>query len=373
MSEADRRVRRILDHLEGRIDLAHVAAARARQRAALDFAELDRLPITFYLPYEGREIAAYPYPEAFADPAKMMVNELLVGFTSLYHAVDLRDDAPYCLRPNFGTGLIAAMFGAEVRLVEDNPPWVLPLAPARLQAVADGPLPDPGAGLGRRVWEQYAYFRTTVEDYPVCKAALQFTLPDLQGPFSTAELLWGSLIYVDLYDRPELVHAVLDKVTRQMVAVYRALLGEVKDDLGDGYCSQHATGVAGRILVRNDSMVNLSAKMYREHVLPYDRQLGQELGCLGMHFCGNGQHQAANLLAIPATRSIDLGNPEKLDLDRLYTLGASRRVALLRLSAPGPQLSATRLRARFPCGATLVHSVAGLAEAQARLRQYVET
>ena len=111
MTPADGVVSRLLDYFEERIDLAHIKRIRARHLAALNYDEIDAAPLVFYLPYEGQEFEPYTYPEAFADPAKMMANELLVGFTSIYHAVELESDNPYCLRPNLGTGIIASMLG----------------------------------------------------------------------------------------------------------------------------------------------------------------------------------------------------------------------------------------------------------------------
>ena len=205
----DQLVRQLLDRCEARIDLDHVAAVRARHRAALTYQPVDRLPLVFYLPYEGQDVHPYPFAEAFEDPAKLMVNELLAGFTSIHHALDLKDDAPYCLRPNLGTGTVASMFGSHIRLLENNPPWADSLGGLdALRAVAEGPLPPVTAGLGQRVSDQFAYFHAALADYPRCRAAFQITLPDLQGPFSTVELLWGSGIYVDLYDHADLVHAL---------------------------------------------------------------------------------------------------------------------------------------------------------------------
>jgi hypothetical protein len=361
-----------LDGLETRLDLDHVAALRARHRAALAYEAVDRLPLVIYQPFEATEIAPYPYAEAFADPAKMMVNELLVGFTSLYHAVDLRDDAPYCLRPNLGTVIIASMFGAEVRLVENNPPWVTPFDDARsIRALVDAPLPDVRAGLGQRALDQYAYFHAALADYPRCRAAFQLTLPDLQGPFSVAELLWGSAIYPAFYDDAELVRALLDKVTTQIIRVYHALVGMTRDESTDGYCHQHATVVKGKLLLRDDSMVNLSPKMYREVVLPYDQRIGDALGSIGVHFCGNGMHQVQNLLSIPSVQSLDLGQPEQNDIDALYALAAPKHVALVRVAVPESELNAVRLKQRFPTGVNLVCRAESAAHARALLERYL--
>ena len=37
------------------------------------------------------------------------------------------DDLPYTIRANFGTGIIASMFGARIEQLGENPPWVRPL------------------------------------------------------------------------------------------------------------------------------------------------------------------------------------------------------------------------------------------------------
>ena len=372
MSQADLIVQQILEHLEQRIDHTHVEHARARRRAALDYAPVDRLPLTIFLPYESADFAPYPSAEAFADPAKMMVNELLVGFTSLYHAVDLRDDAPYCLRPNVGTTIVASMFGAEIRLVENNPPWVMPFSDVkRIREIVNAPLPDVRAGLGQRVMDQYAYYHAAVVDYPRCRAAFDFTLPDLQGPFSIAELLLGSAVYPVFYDDVELVRALLDKTTAQMIRVYKAIIGLTRDRAGEGYCHQHAVMVKGSPLIRDDSMVNLSPKMYRQVVLPYDQRLGDELGGVGVHFCGNGMHQVDNLLSIASVRSLDFGQADKNDVDAVYAQAAPKQVALSRVRAPESELNAARLKRRFPTGVCLVHTPQSVEHAHALLKQYL--
>jgi hypothetical protein len=371
MIEAEGQLHRLLSHLEERIDLGHVRRARVRHRRALDYEELDRPPVVFYLPYEGEEFRPYPFAEAFASPAKLAVNELLIGFTSLYHAVELRDDAPYCLRPNLGTGLVASMFGAEVCLKENNPPWIMPVGEQRIRDIATGPLPDLRSGLAARALDQYAFFGAMLSDYPHCRQAFQLTLPDLQGPFSTAELLWGPGIYLALCDEPGLVSALLERIVGLMVAVYGRLVAVIRDDLGAGYCYQHAVGTRGSILVRNDSMVNLSARHYREVILPHDVALSECLGRIGVHFCGRGMHQVANLLAIPGLGCLDLGNPEMLDLNELYRQAAPLGVALVRLMVPEEHLRSSALARRFPSGVSLVCYPRSVAHAQELLRRYL--
>ena len=367
----DQIVSQLLDRFEARIDLDHVAAVRARHRAALTYQPVDRLPLVFYLPYEGQDIRPYPFAEAFEDPAKLMANELLAGFTSIHHALDLRDDAPYCLRPNLGTGIVASMFGSFIRLLENNPPWAEALGGLdALRTVAEGPLPPVTAGLGQRVIDQFAYFHAALADYPRCRAAFQITLPDLQGPFSTVELLWGSSIYVDLYDHADLVHALLAKVTAQMIAAVEAWRPYVREDIGAGFTWQHNVGVRGNLLIRDNSMILISPAMYREIVLPYDAKLCAAVGGAGIHFCGAGGHQVPNLLTIPACQTIDFGQPELNDLDAIYAQAAPRQVALTRFGVPPEALRAGPLKARFPTGVTLIHHPASVEEAHQLWAQY---
>ena len=100
---AESTLRRVLDDLERRIDPQRAHRVVERHRAALNYEPLDTPPLVLYLPYEGDRFRPYPYAEAFDDPAKMMVNELLVGFSSIYHAIDFDCDTPYCIRPNFAS------------------------------------------------------------------------------------------------------------------------------------------------------------------------------------------------------------------------------------------------------------------------------
>ena len=45
--------------------------------------------------------------------------------------------------------------------------------------------------------------------------------PDLQGPMNVCEMLWGSSLYVDLYDKPDLVRDFLSLITETYIAFMR--------------------------------------------------------------------------------------------------------------------------------------------------------
>lgn len=364
---------RLLDHFEARIDLAHVARLRARERAALRFEPVEALPLACQAPPGDCPFPRDPYPEAFEDPAKMMVNELIGGFGSNYWALERRDDAPLCIRANLGVGIVASMFGANVRLLENHMPWVEPFGDeSRLDAIGRETLPKVRSGLGALAAEHYAFFRKTLEGYPKCREAIHVTLPDLQGPFSVTELLWGSEIYVALKTEPERLAPIMAKVTAQIAATHRFLAPLVNDPLGEGLHHQHGVAVRGNLLIRNDSITMLSPATYRDVVLPHDRRLAAEVGGAGVHFCGNGAHQVDALLSATEVTSIDFGQSWMQDVDAIYAKAIPRRVPLLRLALPREEMVAERVRDRFPTGANLVFHAASEAEAREVRRRYAK-
>jgi hypothetical protein len=372
MSEANDILHRLLDYIEVRIDLEHVTAVASRHRAALSFENVDRLPLVCYLPYEGEAFKAYPLSEIFDDPAKMMVNELLTGFTSIYHAVDLKDDAPCCLRPNLGVTIVASMLGAQIRVMEEQPPWVLPLEGMNtIQEVAHGPVPDTTTGLVSRVIEQYGFYKHVLTSYPNCQAAFQLTLPDLQGPFDIAELLWGPDAFMAFYNESELLETLLEKITATILVAYRRFSDEVSENIGAGFQYQHGTAVRGNVLLRSDTTIMISPEHYREFILPHDGVIGRALGGVAIHFCGNGQHQLENMLSTPDLGSLDFGQPWMMAIDDIYAEASARKVGLTRVTIPEDQLTAEEASRRFPTGVNLVYYPKNLADATQVWHRYI--
>jgi len=334
-SKVEDRLRRLLNHIETRLNIADQKELYSRYVRALGFSEADRLPLALYIPWRDGSSRPFPLREAYKDPAKMMVNELLCGFTNLLHVVEVGSDNPLCIRPNLGVGIVASTFGAKMRFLKDNMPWVNPLGPERITEIIEGDLPPVDSGLVNNAVEMYEYFHETLSRYPNCQKAILITLPDLQGPFSTAELLWGPKIYTALYKEPTHVGALCEKVARQMI------------------------------------VVNISPQTYQEVVLPADKVVAEEVGAVGMHFCGNGMHQLKNFLSLPNIQCIDIGQPELLDLDCLYTKAATSKVALVRVSLPEGELCSPKLRERFPTGISLVATVQDLGHAKKLWKAYM--
>lgn len=368
-------LKNILSSLEARIDLEHIQTLAERHTRALYYQPVDRLPLSLYVPYDNPAVATYSVREAMDHPAKMMVNQLLEGFSSIVHLVDLKTDTPLCLRANMGVTIIASMFGAQIETRGNEPPWVRPWESLdAIRAIVEAPLPDLDSGLLPRTLEHYAFFRETLAAYPKCAAAIQLTLPDLQGPFDIAELLWGSDIFVALYDHPDLVRAFLDKITDTILAVYHYLINAIREDIRPECQYQHMTGVKGKLLIRSDtSVIMISPAMYAEHVRPHDVRLAEELDGVGVHFCGDGSQQIENLVTMPGLQSLDFGQSFLMDMDAIYAQARAREIALTRLQLPDDILTAEAAQRRFPTGVNLMREVASVAEAEHVWAQYTGT
>jgi hypothetical protein len=321
-----------LDKLEPLIDIEHVLAAEERQRQAMLFEPLNRRPTIITLRDDWRHIQhqqppdwpAIPYRDVFRAPAKMLVAEL----QRVYEGLLLRDDRAYTIRANYGLVIGPSLFGCEFDQVNDEMPWAHPL-PDREAVVAmlDRGLPDLQLGLGARVWETEQLWMEWLAPYPNLRQTVRIGAPDAQGPFSLANHIVGNELFTWVVDDPELVHAVLDLMTRTYITIIRHHKTLVGEPDGVGYSFSYR--LAGGARISDDSAVLVSGRMYKRFAVPYNAQLAEALHGLMVHFCGQGDQIFDPLTATPGITSVNFGNPEMQDFAARYQLAQERRVALL--------------------------------------------
>jgi hypothetical protein len=123
-SAVNKNLQNLLEHLGDVLDSDRQAKIEDLHRRALNWEPVDRLPVIVTLP-APRQLrwAPYPHGEVFESPEKMLFNELVYAFnTSIASRDVLGDDLPCTIRANFGTVVIASVFGACVEQIDDNPP-----------------------------------------------------------------------------------------------------------------------------------------------------------------------------------------------------------------------------------------------------------
>ena len=365
-------LKRLLDHLTATLDARRQAEIELLHRKALCWEPVPRLPLVLAYPMPvDAPFQPYPHSQVFDDPEKMLFNELVHGFgTSIACRDKINDDLPLTIRADFGTVVMASLFGGHTEQVGENPPWVRHFHTMEefLAAVDRDPL-DYSQGWCPRVIERYQYYRQTLDGYPELARLMRLVLPDLQGPLDTAELLRGSEIYVDIYNSPELIARALDTIARAQIGFAKHLSAYTNDSV-DGFSHQHATVVRGQILIRDDSAILISPAMYRRHVAPYDEMVLDALGGGGIHACGKTQHNVDEFFSLPSIRCLDLGQPQLNDIDAIYAKARQRKIPVVRVRVTREELVTGRVVERFPTGVSLVHDAESLADAQAVMAAY---
>ena len=366
------RLTELLDHLEATLTPEREAEIEDLHRRALSWEPVKRLPLVLSYPALPGRWVPYPHAEALADAEKMLFNELVSAWgTSITHRETVGDDLPCTIRANFGCVLIASLFGARIEQVEDNPPWVRNFETRAefVAALQRDPL-DFTQGWCPRVVERYEFYRAALAPYPGLAGVIKLVLPDLQGPMDTVELLRGSELYVDLYQDTALLADALAKAAAAQIGLARYLSRYVNDG-PPGWTHQHGFLVRGPILIRIDSAIMLSPRMYREQIAPYDEPVLRELGGGGLHSCGDISLNGPAYLDVPSVQCLDLGQPEMNDLDKLYALAQERRISLLRISAKEDELTSGSVLRRFPTGVSLLHAAKSLDDARRIMDAYL--
>jgi len=224
------------------------------------------------------------------------------------------------MRANYGTGIMSSLFGAEIfkmpREMNTLPTTRAFNDSSTIRKLLDNGIPDLSRGFGQHVFAFGEMCKEILQDYPLISQYVRMYHPDTQGPLDIAELLWGSEIFYEMYDDPEFVHAVLNLITDTYMKFLDKWFGlfPAKEDLNVHWHLLHK----GKIMLRNDSAMNLSPEMYAEFALPYDKRLLEYYGGGCVHFCGRGDHYIERLCGIDALTSINLSQPHLNDMEKIY-------------------------------------------------------
>jgi len=366
------RLQRLLEHMMSSLDPARQDEIDDLHRRALAWEPVDRLPVIFSypLPQDG----AYrpdPHRAAIDDPAKMLYNQLVHAWdvSPAYHDW-VGDDLPITIRANFGTVVMASLFGGHVEQIEDNPPWVRPFE--TMAEFGEALERDPGdytQGWCPRVLERYQFYSEVLDSYPELRQTVRVVLPDLQGPLDTAELLRGSDIYVDFYACPERVCQALGTLSRAQVGFAEHLESLLADGPA-GHCHQHGFLIRGKILIRDDSAILISPKMYRALVAPHDQMILHAMGGGGIHACGNLSHVAGAFLELPDCRCLDFGQAGLNPVGNIYDLARERKIPLLRVQVTEEALATGQVMDRFPTGVSLLFKAKSVDHAREVMHVY---
>lgn len=304
--------------------------------------------------------------DAIEEPEAMVVQQLEQCSKALAEG----SGALLAVRCNYGTAILPSLFGAEIFLMDreiDTLPACRPLEGGAdaVKRLLDRGVPDLESGQGEIVFRMGEYFGQLLREYPRLSRHVHIYHPDLQGPMNVCEMLWGGSLYVDFYDKPDLVKDFLALITETYIrfmrrwdeAVVRPASLVARTDMGTvapegrdtsderrGYAVHWAMLHRGRIMVRNDAATNLSPAMYDEFVRPYDQRLLDELGGGAIHFCGRGDHFIPKVGGLSGVRAVNVTQPALNDMETIFRNTIDRGINLIGLERDAAQQALVRGR-----------------------------
>lgn len=341
-------LRACLDDLAARIDPAQ---ERANRNAWVDFLE-NRCPTEIFIapprvpapakinwPDIGINEACDDYDAMLLQQFKVVSDVLAGGGGSVLN-----------IRCNYGTGILPTLFGCDLYMMDvstNTLPTALPMGEDKIKSLLDAGLPDTHRNLGGKVFEAAGRFLQALDAYPILKEHIRLFHPDAQGPIDVAELVWGSEIFLAFYDNTDLLKDFLRLTTETYQAFLRewfALVGREGE-----YSAHWGALMKGHLMIRNDSLMNLSPQIYTEYVRPLDQQLFDEFGGGAIHFCGRGDHFIKAMCEMAGLTGIQLSQPEYNDMEVVYQNTVDQSIKLINLDRPTAEAAARPLRGQAHC------------------------
>lgn len=219
---------------------------------------------------------------------------LLDGLRGIPNALKLENFYSPALGVCFGTSTVATAFGIEMDLGNPhNPGGVKSYLP--LETFDDFAPPDiNSAGLFPRIKELIDYYRANTPP------EIKIGYPDLQGPINIAHIILGTELFVAMHEESERVHHLLQMITDFLIQCCLNLSAWIGED-------RLIPFIIATKRIAECSVNLISRQTYREFGLPYDRQIADFHGEIGIHTC-NGKHVFEETLrGLPNVRYTEWG------------------------------------------------------------------
>ncbi len=195
-------------------------------------------------------------------------------------SADLSDDYLPWFGPDFGTISTALAWGGEIIHPDGGCVFINPVihAPEEVDRVFPA---DPAGGHVARAIALAARVKARLGTERIwCRAI------DMQGPLSTAGLLWEQTdFFCSMLSDPDAVHRLLDRVTDHLIAMYRAMIAGMGPLCGMVWPYLWLPDDMG-VVFTEDLMPLLSPELYAEFGLPYMQRLAEAFGGAFIHCCG---------------------------------------------------------------------------------------
>ena len=268
-----------------------------------------KTPSLILIPRSDESYNLSEYQECFYNPSKMLDSEI----SRSSGIDDWPTDGIACVRPNLGTIFIPSALGQTYLIQKDSMPWPGPnLTREQLKEIQKQDyLKSELISLALKFY--HLFFKGNLNN-------ITAYLPDTQGVFDIAHLLYGDNIFYDIADPAQ--HRWLEKFLSEVMQIYITISRHLKEVLKEPKTQMiHAHGTTQGIYFPNagvrqseDTATLLSPKMIDDFVVPYIKDITNYFGGSFIHYCGKHEYLFEALIKINGVRAIDLGNPEMYDI-----------------------------------------------------------
>lgn len=325
-------IEKYLDDLESRIIAGNEEDLLSQWKGFYEGSINDGL----FLPgRKGKSAAGIEWPQVLVNDALDDLEKMaLQQFCICSKALEEGSGDLMAVRCNYGTSILPSVFGAELFIMErslDTLPtsWPLKGGCDAVKSLLEAGVPDVDKSLGAKTFEMGQYLQEIIAKYPMIGKYVDLYHPDLQGPMDVCEVLWGSSIFYELVDKPEMVKDFLELITETYICFMNEWQKIVPHE---GEYSTHWLMLhPGQIMLRDDSVMNLSPEMFDEFIRPYDQRLLTEFGGGVLHFCGRGDHFIEKACRMEGLCAIAMSQPELNDMEIIYKNTVDKGIKLLGL------------------------------------------
>lgn len=246
----------------------------------------------------------------FAEASRDIELSLSLQLGGLKASMDYPTDIPNFLEPWYGIGVIASAFGVNYIWNPGQAPAIQPPFTDLQEALEYSAQPVEETPIGKKVLLMTEYFLEKTQ------GRIPISLTDVQSPMNIASyLIETNAFYVAMYDEPESLKILLDRITKLSTDFYGKLINMTGDALvwpGHGFASSRAFHGFG---FSDDGMVMLSPEMYLEFEVPYLTQLTQNFGGAAFHSCGNWGDKIPVVQQIGNLQFVDAAFSKQTDPD----------------------------------------------------------
>jgi len=232
------------------------------------------------------------------------------------------DDFIPAFFPGCRTATIPNMFGAEeVVQGNDHACKKIIFAPEDIDN-----LPEPSMAPGTIAHEwldmQKYYMEETEGRIPIHPA-------DMQGPLDICGQLWGydNILAAPYDEEPEYYDKLMSKATAAYIMFWKAQ----RDLLGDCFVGTHLFGwdyvpPNNGASLSADSMAMISPGFFDEYYKPYLNEIGNALGSLAVHSCGNFSAVIKDLCAIEHVKAVNAG---QMSIEEMLSAGLDSKMVVI--------------------------------------------